>query len=104
MSKEIPKDANTEIVRFIKGLVVEKGMEDLPPLYLSEFMADLYVRFQDMLMVNYADSLSKEDYYAFSDLVEGGEPQMVQDFVTNHGNMADVLNKTLDQFKTVVMK
>ena len=102
--EEVIIKISPEVKKYLQALIIEKGADKLQGEIQAQIMADLFDRFSDYLLVNYATAMEKEKYYQFEEMLStGSAPSEIEAFIRENTDSAKVTDETMTEFREIFL-
>ena len=91
------------IKKYLHGLLVAKGGDNLPGELQGRIMADLFFRFSDYLIANAMKAMTPEKRNEFEDVVETDDKEKIETFLKENTDYPEVVRETCREFREVFL-
>lgn len=97
--------ADERIVTFLESLLERKGMGIMPPNILADMLMDLYIRFNNHILLSAMQKMDPEKYKLFDEFIESNpSPEKAQKFLEeNVENLDEVMGESMKEFENIYL-
>lgn len=100
VGKVIPKS----ILKFLQGLIIEKGHDNLPANIQADILLDLYTRYNDYLTVGFLNAMDDQTRDNFNKLLENNPKQEeIMEFFKENIDYKKVVKETTEEFRNIYL-
>jgi len=94
------EQADKNVLEFLTKLLEKKGMGVLPDNLVADMLLDLFIRFQNFLLLSVMNEMDTETLAQFNELIgEGGDfDESLAFFKDKVLNLEEIVAKTMEEF------
>ncbi len=97
--------ADKRILTYLEDLLERKGMGIMPPNILADMLMDLYIRFNNHILLSAMQKMDPEKYKLFDEFIESNPTaEDAQKFLEeNVENLDEVMGESMAEFEKVYL-
>lgn len=99
-NKQVPP----KILAFLQSLLMEKGLDSLPGNIQGDMLYDLYLRYNDFLIVSFLKGMDQKARDDFNDLLEKkASEKEIEEFLKERTDYQKIAEETTKEFKQIYL-